>query len=133
MPKTHLTKTNKLTFARYWSGSIRETLIAMNQDGVKMAYRTCQRYIADPEVQNAIQTHSSEKNGVIKRDRIQAYWTAVMRDDSQNMQHRLRASELLAKSFGMFLEKPQETQEVSIADILDEDLKAIENIDAKKD
>lgn len=82
MPKKHLTKTNKMTFARYWSGSIRETVIAMNKDGVKMAYRTCQRYIADPEVQSAIRANSCEKMGVIQRDRIQAYWTAVMRDDS---------------------------------------------------
>ncbi len=108
-----------MTFARYWRGSIRETVDAMNKDGVKMAYRTCQRYIADPEVQAAIRIHTNAENraGVSERDEILIMWGKVMRDESRPTMYRLRASELLAKALGMFLEKKPEPAALTFADL----------------
>ena len=65
------------------------------------------RLVADSGVQSMI----AERNAVISDDRIadmaeiNAFWTAVMRDEETKMPERLKASEMRAKALGAFLER----------------------------
>ena len=51
---------------------------------------------------------------------IQQFWTETMKDSECDMKHRLRASELLAKSLGLFVEQSKvEVQQVTtLADLM---------------
>lgn len=59
------------------------------------------------EVREAIQRREEQRRSELIADRVarQTFWTAIMRDKDEAMATRLRASELLAKSEGDFLEK----------------------------
>ena len=59
---------------------------------------------------------------VATREERQAFWTAVMRDPEEPMKNRLRASELLGRSCGDFLERVQvDTVEVPTINVIFED------------
>jgi hypothetical protein len=45
---------------------------------------------------------SPEELKIATIQEIQAFWSGVMNDDENDMKHRLRASELLAKAKGAF-------------------------------
>jgi hypothetical protein len=59
----------------------------------------------------------------LSREALEAFWSSVIYDPDARMSDRLRASELAAKSCGMFLERPdppkvQMTTEEAKAEIL---------------
>ena len=60
-----------------------------------------------PEIQEAIQNRMGEKIDSLVADRTerQAFWTEIMRDRESDPKDRLRASELLARSEGDFLDR----------------------------
>ena len=60
-----------------------------------------------PEIQEAIQNRTGERvNSLIAdREERQAFWTSVLRDEGTDLKDRLRASELLARSEGDFLDR----------------------------
>lgn len=64
-----------------------------------------------PEVVAAIQAREKERNadGIMTREQRQMFWTMIARDTSQKTTDRLRASELLAKSEGDFIERKELT------------------------
>ena len=72
----------------------------------RTAYSIGQRLLKNVEVQNAIEQAMSERQSklIASREQRQEFWTAIMRDESEDMKHRLRASELLAKSENDFTE-----------------------------
>jgi phage terminase small subunit len=69
-----------------------------------------QEYIA--ELANPI-----ENKRIANANEIKEFWSSVMRENVEKMNDRLKASELLAKSGGMFIERV-EIQETSMTDIL---------------
>lgn len=60
-----------------------------------------------PEIQEAIRKRTGERLSAIIADREerQAFWTEIMRDRESDPKDRLRASELLGKSEGDFLDR----------------------------
>ena len=75
-----------------------------------------------PEIQQALQHSLQERSNSLIADvsRIQEFWTQTMDDSDADLKHRLRASELLAKSLGMFIEQSKvEVHEVqTLADLM---------------
>ena len=69
-----------------------------------------QEYIA--ELANPI-----ENKRIANANEIKEFWTSVMREDAEKMNDRLKASELLAKSGGMFIERV-EVKETTMTDVL---------------
>ena len=64
-----------------------------------------------PEIVAAIQAREKERNAddIMTREQRQIFWTMIARDTSQKTTDRLRASELLAKSEGDFIERKELT------------------------
>ena len=72
----------------------------------RTAYSQGQRLLKHVEVKAAIDNAMTEKNNslIATRKALQEFWTATMLDDTQDMKHRLKASELLARSQADFTE-----------------------------
>lgn len=64
-----------------------------------------------PEIVAAIRAREKERNaeGIMTREQRQIFWSMIARDTSQKTTDRLRASELLARSEGDFLERHELT------------------------
>lgn len=62
-----------------------------------------------PEIQQALKHGHEERTDRLIADvtQIQTFWTETMNDIDIDIKHRLRASELLAKSLGAFVERSQ--------------------------
>ncbi|MEA4952723.1 hypothetical protein SDC9_109653 [bioreactor metagenome] len=59
------------------------------------------------EIREAIQKREEQRRSelIADRTRRQMFWSRIMNDESESMATRLRASELLAKSEGDFLDR----------------------------
>ena len=66
----------------------------------KTAYSQGQRLLKNVEVQNALRERKNELTAT--SDQIKKFWSDVMNDETEDIKNRLRASELLAKSYGDF-------------------------------
>ena len=75
--------------------------------------RTCraigQRLLTQVDIKQALREREQERLNplIASREQRQEFWTRTMLDDSQEMQHRLKAAELLGRSEGDFMEKLQ--------------------------
>ena len=71
------------------------------------AYSIGQRLLKQPEVASAIQAREAERTSdeVANREARLKFWTSVMYDVTHSIRDRLRASELLAKAEGDFLDR----------------------------
>ena len=80
----------------------------------KTAYSIGQENLNKPEIKQAIQEGLQERKSALiaSREQRQQLWTEIMYDTEQSTKDRLRASELLAKSFGDFVEKIETKTEV---------------------
>lgn len=58
----------------------------------------------NPLIIRALEERGFGTTGVADRVECQQWWTEIMHDDSRDLKDRLRASELLAKSQGAFIE-----------------------------
>ena len=67
------------------------------------------RMLKNPEIAGLIEAREMARASaaVATREERQAFWTAVMRDAAEPMKNRLRASELLGRCCGDFLERVQ--------------------------
>ncbi len=65
------------------------------------------RLIQKPEIIEAIRAREAETaaRDIATREERQRFWTATMRDESRDVYSRMRASELLGKSFADFTDK----------------------------
>lgn len=63
--------------------------------------------LTKPDIKEAIQERERERTDsmIATREERQSFWTAILRDPESELRDRLRASELLGKSEGDFLEK----------------------------
>lgn len=71
------------------------------------ANRQAHRIMQMPAVQERIrelQERNADAAGVLNEE-LTAFWTGVMKNEGENMKNRLKASELIGKSLGMFVEK----------------------------
>ena len=71
------------------------------------ANRQAHRIMQIPAVQARIrelQERNADAAGVLNEE-LTAFWAGVMKDEEENMKNRLKASELIGKSLGMFVEK----------------------------
>lgn len=63
--------------------------------------------LRNPQIAEAIKNRQSQENSplIASRQDRQAFWTAEMRNPTAEMRDRLRASELLGKSEGDFIDR----------------------------
>ena len=78
---------------------------------VKTADKIASQLMDKPEIISAIRARENERSAeaIMTREQRQIFWTSIARDTSQRIGDRLRASELLAKSEGDFLERHELT------------------------
>lgn len=83
----------------------------------KTAYSIGQELLKKPEIQNAM---NENRNKLIadRNERLQ-FWTTTMRDNNEEMKHRLKASELLGKAQSDFTEKIEANQNVKVNTLAD--------------
>ncbi|GHV43199.1 hypothetical protein FACS1894187_25560 [Synergistales bacterium] len=76
----------------------------------KTARSIGQELLTNPDIADAIHEREQERRTVVVASRIerQAFWTAIMRDKSADIRDRLRASEILGKSEGDFIERVED-------------------------
>lgn len=94
---------------------IQEYLIDMNATAAakragyseKTAYSIGQENLNKPEIKQAIQQQLENRKSALiaTREQRQRLWTEIMYDMEQSTRDRLRASELLGKSCGDFIER----------------------------
>ncbi len=83
----------------------------------KTAYSIGQELLKNPEIKNAM---SEYRNAMIadRNERLK-FWTDIMRDNNQDLKHRLRASELLGKAQADFTEKVEmKAKSQTLADLM---------------
>ena len=89
----------------------------------KSAYSIGQENLKKPEIQEYIRELQAEAEAdrIAEISEVKAFWTATMRDDGERIENRLRASELLAKSAGEFLQKVEVSAEIE-AEVEEQDV-----------
>lgn len=77
----------------------------------KTAYSIGERLLKKVEIQEALKEREKERLSslIATREERQRFWTSMMRDEDRKEVDRLKASELLAKSEGDFLERREVT------------------------
>lgn len=71
----------------------------------KTAYSAGQRLLRNVEIQEHLKSllELEYENGIASIENVRRFWTRIMNDNNQKTTDRLKASELLGKSSGMFL------------------------------
>lgn len=105
MSKNRLTAKQRC-FVEVYAGNATEAAIAAGYSP-KTAYSIGQNNLKKVEIQKAIQARETERMGkaIATREQRQQFWTEVMESEEQPMRDRLKASELLGKSEGDFLDR----------------------------
>lgn len=82
----------------------------------KAARQNACNWLKHPEVRALIKTRQAAEHAanVGTTLELQAWWSEVMRDKKRGMDVRLKASQLLAKSLGMFLERVETTHRMEL-------------------
>ena len=93
-------------FVSAYNGNATEAMIAAGYSK-KSAASNVDKLLKNTEIQAAIQNREKERNSaaIATREERQTFWTAILRDPETELRDRLRASELLGRSEGDFLEK----------------------------
>ncbi len=73
-----------------------------------------------PQIAAAIAARQAPKTAAViaSREDRQAFWTSVMQDITLDWQHRLKASELLAKSGADFVQKVEVSSKLTLEDLV---------------
>ena len=79
----------------------------------RSAYSQGQRLLKKAEVQAAMAEH--REKGIADRETRQKFWSDTMLNKKEDMKHRLKASELLAKSECDFIERAEVKNDVNIS------------------
>ena len=114
-------------FALYFTGNLAQTLRLMKEDGWGDAIPTkteALSWLWLPEVRAMLEKRLEQipgyHPGIATREELQVFWTGIIRDSKAKMQHRLRASEYLARSHSMFIEKRELGINISLTELLRE-------------
>jgi len=102
-------------FVAAYAGNATEAAIKAGYSA-KTAYSMGQRLLKNVEVAQAINEREEKNRGIMiaGREERQRFWTAMMRDESVDPRARLKASELLGKSGGDFLDRVEHSGEVDM-------------------
>lgn len=108
---------------------VREYLIDFNATraaikagySAKTAYSIGAENLRKPEIKQAIESAINERsnNLLATREQRKEFWTAIMNDDSTDLKHRLRASELLGKSEGDFTDRKEIRTDIGVSTLAD--------------
>lgn len=88
---------------------------------VRSAGSIANELLKKPDIQQALQATITARNNnlIADREERKRFWSRVMLDENENMKHRLKASELLAKSEGDFIQQVKaEIKEFNLADFV---------------
>ena len=93
-------------FVEAYSGNATQAMIAAGYSE-RSAASNVDKILKNTEIQAAIQNREKDRNSaaIATREERQTFWTSVLRDPETDLRDRLRASELLGRSEGDFLEK----------------------------
>lgn len=97
-----------------------------------------QRLLTFVDVQKYLDQRNQEISAArtAQVEEIRQFWTATMRDDTAKTGDRLKASELLAKTYGAFLERvavdAEVTTQEAMAGLTEEELRALAQLDGEE-
>ena len=96
-----------------------------------------QRLLTFDDVREYLEQRNQEisEANTAKMEEVRQFWTATMRDENMKPADRLKASELLAKTYGAFLERVEvdadvKTQE-AMASLTEEELRILAKLDGE--
>jgi phage terminase small subunit len=81
--------------------------IAGYKGNTKSLSETGRRLLKHPDVMAALEKRRSASPLVMTKEHLQIYWSDVVGDPKEETINKLRASQLLAKSLGMFTDRQQ--------------------------
>lgn len=96
-----------------------------------------QRLLTFADVQDYLEQRNEEisKANTADIEEIREFWTATMRNTSEKTGDRLKASELLAKTYGAFLERldvgAAPSMREAMANLTEEELRALARLDGE--
>lgn len=98
--------TRQKAFAELYDGNAKQAAIKVGYSE-KTAYSQGQRLLKNVEVMKAVQAREENEASkrIATRQQRQEFWSDVMGDGEAEMKDRLKASELLGRSEGDFLER----------------------------
>jgi len=123
MKEWHVGLTEKQRrFCEAYAGNGGNALRAAKSAEYKTPHPEGQRMLQKPTIRAAIEALRQETTdmAILTREERQAWWTKLVRDKSADMKDRLRASELLGRSQGDFLERVEHSEPVDIVRIIEE-------------
>ena len=93
-------------FIEAYTGNATKAAIAAGYSE-KTAYRIGAELLQKTSIKGAIQQREEQRLSevIASREERQTFWSAIMRDSEEKTADRLKASELLAKASGDFLER----------------------------
>lgn len=97
-------------FVEAYCGNATEAAVAAGYSA-KYAGRNADKLLKNTKVQEALKEREDKRLAslIATREERQRFWTTLMRDEDRKEADRLKASELLAKSEGDFLERREIT------------------------
>lgn len=104
-------------FADLYEGNGTQAARLAGYSGSEQALgKTAHDLLRNPKIQQAIQGRQDTETRplIAARHNRQAWWTQVMNDPDTDMRDRLRASELLGRSEGDFLERVEHGGQVAL-------------------
>ncbi len=114
-PASKALSKKQLAFIDLYDGNLEESAIKAGYNPTS-AKRTAIRNMHNATIRHLIQQkrEAEIKPQVISRIERQIYWSDIMRDTEQDIKHRLKASELLARSEGDFLDRVEHTGDIEL-------------------
>lgn len=113
-PQTGLTPIEAQVLALYDGGATPRSHLA---EAIGCVQETISNILRRPHIIEALQNRSVTEGLaplIASRKELQIYWTETLRDESRPDKERLKASEYLAKSYGLFLERTETKQDTTI-------------------
>ena len=129
MSKSDRLSVKQQRFIDFYDGNATQSAIKAGYSS-KTAYSQGQRLLKKVEILNAIQIREkmTTAEAIWNREKRQAFWTQVVRDTNQKMRDRLKASELLGKSEGDFIERHQHHSEATLKSLVEDAKKLNEEV-----
>lgn len=114
-PASKALSKKQLAFIDLYDGNLEESAIKAGYNPIS-AKRTAIRNMHNATIRHLIQQkrEAEIKPQVISRIERQVYWSNIMRDETNPLRDRLRASELLARSEGDFLDRVEHTGDIEL-------------------
>ena len=125
----------RAAFVRHYTGNCAETVRLMAETGYSLHEETARRWLKQPAMQSAIWDRDTDGQGVMTRDDRLKFWAKMAAGDiSRNVQlpngevvevgpdykERMKASELLGRANGDFIERVELSGELTMGGVLGE-------------